>query len=154
MKKILGIWFCGLSGSGKSYASILLEKLIFNSIKIEGDTVRKFLSADLGYSRKDRIESARRNLEIAKILIFEKKFPLISNAYLPQKIINQAQDANIKVYKVIRHTKTNVKFSEDDKNVLGKDLEFEKLNSSEIINDENFDKKLIELTKLYSLKEN
>ena len=153
MNNMLGIWFCGLSGSGKSYASRFLEKLIKNSIKIEGDTVRKFLSSDLGYTKKDRIESARRNLEIAKILIYEKKIPLISNAYLPQNIIDQAQIAKIKVYKVIRDSKTNFKFDVKEKNILGKDIEFEKVNCLEIINDNNFEKKLTEIAENYFLKE-
>ena len=44
-----------------------------------------------------------------------KKIPLISNAYLPQNIIDQAQIAKIKVYKVIRDSKTNFKFDVEEK---------------------------------------
>ena len=47
MRKYKGIWFCGLSGSGKSYASNFMSKKISESIKIDGDVVRKFLNSDL-----------------------------------------------------------------------------------------------------------
>ena len=83
----------------------------------------------------------------------KKKIPLISNAYLPQNIIDQAQIAKIKVYKVIRDSKTNFKFDVKEKNILGKDIEFEKVNCLEIINDNNFEKKLTEIAENYFLKE-
>ena len=50
-----------------------------------------------------------------KFWIYKKKIPLISNAYLPQNIIDQAQIAKIKVYKVIRDSKTNFKFDVKEK---------------------------------------
>ena len=151
MKKISGIWFCGLSGVGKSYASIFLEKKIKNSIKIEGDTVRKFFNSDLGYTKKDRIKSAKRNLQIANLLIYEKKFPLVSNAYLNQNIFELAKEENIKVIQIIRKEKVNVKFVNDEKNVLGRDIEFENIKCSKIINDDNFEKKLLKLIIQYVL---
>ena len=153
MKKILGIWFCGLSGAGKSYASIFLEKKIKNSIKIEGDTVRKFFIYDptLGYTKKDRIKSAKRNLQIANFLIYEKKFPLVSNAYLNQNVVELAKKENIKVIQIIRKEKVNVKFDNDEKNVLGRDIKFENLKCSKIINDDNFEKKLLKLINKYLL---
>lgn len=151
MKKISGIWFCGLSGAGKSYASIFLEKKIKNSIKIEGDTVRKFFISDLGYTKKDRIKSAKRNLQIANFLIYEKKFPLVSNAYLNQNVIELAKRENIKVIQIIRKEKVNVKFDNDEKNVLGRDIEFENIKCRKIINDDNFEKKLLKLINQYRL---
>lgn len=150
LKNINGIWFCGLSGSGKSFASTFLESKINYSIKIEGDTVRKFLSADLGYTKKDRVESARRNLEIAKLLIHEKKFPLISNAYLNQRIINLANKELILVIKIVREKNTNIKFNKNEKNVLGKDLIFENIKCLEILNDSSFKKSLLNLFLKYS----
>jgi len=153
MKKILGIWFCGLSGAGKSYASIFLEKKIKNSIKIEGDTIRKCFNYDpvLGYKKKDRIKSAKRNLQIANFLIYEKKFPLISNTYLNQNVIELAKKKNIKVIQIIRKEKVNLKFDKNEKNVLGRDIKFEKLKCSKIINDDNYEKKLLKLINQYGL---
>ena len=41
INKKKGIWFFGLSGSGKTYASKIIKKIKKNSITIDGDDVRK-----------------------------------------------------------------------------------------------------------------
>ena len=151
MNKINGIWFCGLSGSGKSYGSRYLEKKIKNSIKIEGDTVRKFINYDLGYTKKDRIKSALTNLRIAQLLIHEKKFPIISNVYIDNKVIMLAKKNKIKVIKVIRKKLTNIKFDKKTKDVVGRDIKFKELKCSKLLNDNNFENKLLNLIRRYSL---
>ena len=151
MNKINGIWFCGLSGSGKSYGSRYLEKRIKNSIKIEGDTVRKFINYDLGYPKKDRIKSALTNLRIAQLLIHEKKFPIISNVYIDNKVIMLAKKNKIKVIKVIRKKLTNIKFDKKTKDVVGRDIKFKELKCSKLLNDNNFENKLLNLIRRYSL---
>ena len=151
MNKINGIWFCGLSGSGKSYGSRYLEKKIKNSIKIEGDTVRKFINYDLGYTRKDRIKSALTNLRIAQLLIHEKKFPIISNVYIDNKVTMLAKKNKIKVIKVIRKKMTNIKFDKKTKDVVGRDIKFTELKCSKLLNDNNFENKLLNLIRRYSL---
>tara|TARA_B100000214_G_scaffold302745_1_gene233382 strand:- start:70 stop:525 length:456 start_codon:yes stop_codon:yes gene_type:complete len=151
MNKINGIWFCGLSGSGKSYGSRYLEKRIKNSIKIEGDTVRKFINYDLGYTKKDRIKSALTNLRIAQLLIHEKKFPIISNVYIDNKVIMLAKKNKIKVIKVIRKKMTNIKFDKKTKDVVGRDIKFTDLKCSKLLNDNNFENKLLNLIRRYSL---
>lgn len=151
MNKINGIWFCGLSGSGKSYGSRYLEKKIKNSIKIEGDTVRKFINYDLGYTKKDRIKSALTNLRIAQLLIHEKKFPIISNVYIDNKVILLAKKNKIKVIKVIRKKMTNIKFDKKTKDVVGRDIKFTDLKCSKLLNDKNFENKLLNLIRRYSL---
>ena len=151
MNKINGIWFCGLSGSGKSYGSRYLEKKIKNSIKIEGDTVRKFINYDLGYTRKDRIKSALTNLRIAQLLIHEKKFPIISNVYIDNKVTMLAKKNKIKVIKVIRKKMTNIKFDKKTKDVVGRDIKFTDLKCSKLLNDKNFENKLLNLIRRYSL---
>ena len=54
MKKAWTLWFTGLHGSGKStIACILAARLRKNGIAIvllDGDDLRKTISADLGYS--------------------------------------------------------------------------------------------------------
>ena len=151
MNKINGIWFCGLSGSGKSYGSRYLEKRIKNSIKIEGDTVRKFINYDLGYTKKDRIKSALTNLRIAQLLIHEKKFPIISNVYIDNKVIMLAKKNKIKVIKVIRKKLTNIKFDKKTKDVVGRDIKFKELKCSKLLNDNKFENKLLNLIRRYSL---
>ena len=128
MNKINGIWFCGLSGSGKSYGSRYLEKRIKNSIKIEGDTVRKFINYDLGYTKKDRIKSALTNLRIAQLLIHEKKFPIISNVYIDNKLIIFSKKNKINVIKLIIKKFTKIKYYKKTKDVVGRDIKFKELN--------------------------
>ena len=66
------IWFTGLSGSGKSYTSDLLEKTLyqegFHTMTLDGDSLRSTINQDLGFTIEDRIKNIRRTAQIAKIL--------------------------------------------------------------------------------------
>lgn len=66
----LVIWFTGLSGSGKSTLSKKLSFIINKKyIKIlDGDEIRKTLSSDLGFSRKDRSENIKRISYVVKCI--------------------------------------------------------------------------------------
>jgi adenylyl-sulfate kinase len=63
------IWFTGLSGSGKStIASAVEEQLIAAgrwAYRLDGDNLRHGVCSDLGFSRDDRAENARRVAELA-----------------------------------------------------------------------------------------
>jgi len=65
------LWFTGLSGSGKStIANELSKKLAEKAIPhvvLDGDSLRKGLSRDLGFSDADRVENIRRTAEVAKL---------------------------------------------------------------------------------------
>lgn len=65
-------WLTGLSGAGKSTIAKLFEAEVFSSggvvVWLDGDAVRSGLSADLGFSRRDRTEHVRRTAEVAKLL--------------------------------------------------------------------------------------
>jgi len=72
-RKGFTVWMTGLPGSGKStIASILKQKLEGEHGKfvevLDGDEIRKGLSRDLGLSREDREEHARRVTYLAKVL--------------------------------------------------------------------------------------
>jgi sulfate adenylyltransferase len=58
------IWFTGLSGSGKSTtAEILTEALLEHGRRVtllDGDVVRNYLSAGLGFNKEDRDSNVRR----------------------------------------------------------------------------------------------
>ena len=84
--KIKGIWLYGLSGSGKSFISNYLFKKINNSILIDGDLVRKYISTDLGYAKKDREIQISRVLGISILSIKSKKFPIASTVYFNKKM--------------------------------------------------------------------
>lgn len=64
------IWLTGLPGSGKSTLAVTLERKLFDqgflTYVLDGDTLRRGLSADLGFSPKDRDENVRRTAEVAK----------------------------------------------------------------------------------------
>jgi len=66
------IWMTGLSGSGKSTIAEILWEMMegegYKTIILDGDSVRKGLCSDLGFSLNDRRENLRRVAEISKIL--------------------------------------------------------------------------------------
>lgn len=67
------VWMTGLPASGKSTLSKLLEANLRNGHGryvevLDGDEVRKGLSRDLGLSKEDREEHARRVSYVAKVL--------------------------------------------------------------------------------------
>ena len=70
--KPVTIWLTGLSGSGKSVISQLLEEeLVRRNIKsyvLDGDNIRHGLNSDLGFSPNDRGENIRRIAEVARLM--------------------------------------------------------------------------------------
>ena len=67
------IWFTGLSASGKSTLSHLIEKELHDmgcsTYVFDGDNVRHGLCGDLGFSEKDREENIRRIGEMVKLFV-------------------------------------------------------------------------------------
>lgn len=65
-------WFSGLSGSGKTtwaeYVQRYLRAQGLQVCLLDGDTLRKGLNCDLGYSQQDRKENIRRACEMALYL--------------------------------------------------------------------------------------
>ncbi|HTK21755.1 MAG TPA: adenylyl-sulfate kinase, partial [Mucilaginibacter sp.] len=63
------IQFCGLSGSGKTTLAMQVKHLLqLHGISVEiidGDTYRRTLCADLGFSKADRNENIRRLVAVA-----------------------------------------------------------------------------------------
>lgn len=66
------VWLTGLSGSGKTTIGrslkTRLEELGMKVELLDGDEVRKQLSPDLGFSKKDREMHARRVVYLSKLL--------------------------------------------------------------------------------------
>jgi len=67
------LWFTGLSGSGKSTISNLVEKQLLDmgrhTYTLDGDNVRHGLNRDLGFTKADRIENMRRIGELSAIMV-------------------------------------------------------------------------------------
>ena len=66
------LWFCGLSGSGKSTIASALEQVLHDKgrfcVRLDGDNLRTGLNSNLGFTDDDRLENIRRTAELAKIL--------------------------------------------------------------------------------------
>ncbi len=67
------LWFTGLSASGKSTLTRLVERALFErghqTYIMDGDNVRFGLNRDLGFSPDDRTENIRRIGEVAKLML-------------------------------------------------------------------------------------
>ena len=126
MKK--GLWLFGLSGSGKSYLSNKISKKIKNSFIIDGDEVRKFISFDLGYKKSDRIQQNKRVLGIAKIVMKNGYYPIISSVYLDPKIFLEARKKKIRVINVLASDSRINRKLLNKKNIVGKSIKQEKIN--------------------------
>jgi adenylylsulfate kinase-like enzyme len=96
------IWFFGYSGCGKTFASKFLKKKIKKSVIIDGDEVRKYISFDLNYTKKDREIQIQRVFGLAKILIAQGIFPIISTVFFNNKIYRDCKKLNIKIIKIER----------------------------------------------------
>jgi adenylyl-sulfate kinase len=66
------IWLTGLSGAGKTTLAVALEQRLFADrcqvYRLDGDELRRSLSADLGFSAADRSENIRRAAAVAALL--------------------------------------------------------------------------------------
>lgn len=72
LRRGLTVWLTGLPSSGKStIARALGKRLVDADHRVEildGDEVRLYLTADLGFDRRDRIENVRRVGYVANLL--------------------------------------------------------------------------------------
>ena len=131
LKKKKGIWFYGISGSGKSIASKFLKKKIKNSFIVDGDKVRKYISTDLNYSIKHRKIQVKRVFGIMKLAIESKLFPIASTVYMSQNIKQKLKKEKIFLIKIDRQIskiKNRKKiYSKKLKNVIGLDIQNPKL---------------------------
>lgn len=151
MKNIKGIWFYGLSGSGKSYLSRKINISIKNSIIVDGDNVRKWVSTDLEYSKKDRETQINRIFGISKIIMESNFFPIASSVYFNNKILKLCLNNKILVYRIERLNfdiiKKNHKTYKNIHDVVGEDIVYPKLKTKIIVNDNttNFNKHLLKI---------
>ena len=122
-----GLWFFGLSGSGKTYLSNKISKKIKNSFIIDGDEVRKFISFDLGYKKSDRIQQNKRVLGIAKIVMKNGYYPIISSVYLDPKIFLEAKKKKIRVINVLASDSRINRKLLNKKNIVGKSIKQAKI---------------------------
>jgi len=132
-----GIWFFGLSGCGKTFSSKFVHSFKKRSFVIDGEVVRKYVSFDLDYSKKDREIQIKRVYGISKILIKSKLFPIISTVYMNSKIAEKAKRCGIEVVRIERNMERifkNHKTYKNKKNVVSLDIQYPRIKSKKIFN--------------------
>ncbi len=76
------VWLTGLSGAGKTTIARATERLLqqlgIRSCVLDGDQLRQGLSSDLGLSRDDRREQARRVAHVATIIAGSGVVPIVA----------------------------------------------------------------------------
>ena len=72
-QKPMVLWFTGLSGSGKSTITKLVEEALHragrHTYSLDGDNLRHGLNRDLGFTPQDRVENIRRVGEVARLMV-------------------------------------------------------------------------------------
>ena len=148
--KFKGLWLFGLSGSGKTFLSKLFAKKIKKSFLIDGDIVRKNVSFDLSFSKEDRSKQCKRLIGISNIALKNGCFPIVTSAYLTKINNNDLIKKKIAVIKIIRSRKYVFRkktYKLNKKNIVGKDILFEKFKSRKFYNNKNYRKNIDELLK-------
>ena len=141
-KKIIsGIWFYGLSGSGKTTVSKYLKNNIFKkSLIIDGDIVRKYISTDLKYTLSDRLIQLNRIYGLCKICNMSNIFSISSTVYMNNITLKKLKKLNILVIKIDRDFNSLKKFKiYKNTNVVGVDIKSKILNTDTIYNTGNRD---------------
>ena len=137
-KTTKGLWFYGLAGSGKTFASLLVNSLIDHSFVIDGDMVRKFVSTDLTYSAADRKKQIGRIFGIGKIAIENRMFPIMSSVSMSNDLVLKCANEKIAVIQIKRPFEQLQKVRDlyrEGKNVVGVDLPLADLNTRTLEND-------------------
>ena len=133
-----GIWFYGLSGSGKTFASGVVSGVVESGFIIDGDEVRSLISVDLGYEMKDRVIQLNRVLGIAQLAKNNSRFPIVSTVTMTADILQRCYALDIDVVQIVRPFEmlTKVRSLYDaEVNVVGKHINLEDLKTPVIDNE-------------------
>ena len=140
------IWIIGLSGSGKTYlATEIYKKIKKKKILIDGDLVRKYITHDLRYSKKDRKKNSILISNLCKFLEslgFTVVCPILSMFPEHQKKnrekFNNYFQICLKTKLSILKKRNNKNIYGNKKNIVGKDILFPKPYKNDLIIENNF----------------
>lgn len=154
------IWIVGKSGSGKTFFSKKIFKILHKQKKcflVDGDEVRKYLNYDLKHNLLDRKRNSKRIQDLC--LYLEKKNYIVICSIL--SIFNSHQKQNRKIffkYKQIYlkvdqsiFNKRKSKLSRLKKNIVGKDLKFPNPYKSDLIINNDFKNSKSKVKKMIKL---
>jgi|TARA_B110000967_G_C18704164_1_gene469365 hypothetical protein len=138
-KVINGVWFYGLSGSGKTTVSKYLKKNNFKkSLIIDGDMVRKYISTDLNYTLSDRLIQLNRIYGLCKLCHMSNIFSISSTVYMNNITLKKLKNLDILVIKIDRDFNLIKKFKiYQNTNVVGVDIKSKILDTDVIYNNGN-----------------
>lgn len=139
--KTRGIWFFGESGVGKTFLSNIISKKINKSFLIDGDDVRKLISKDLSFSKKDRVIQCKRLLGIANISLKNRLFPIVSSAFLTKEdnsLLVKKKFAVIRVYRKKEEVLKKKTYKIYKKNIVGRDILYERFKYYKFYNNKNY----------------
>ncbi|MEU6641770.1 adenylyl-sulfate kinase [Saccharomonospora sp. NPDC046836] len=80
LRRGVTVWLTGLSGAGKSTLARTVASMVGDETEVEvldGDEIRRTISSDLGYSRRDRDVQGRRVGFIAELLASHRVLTLV-----------------------------------------------------------------------------
>ena len=142
-KKIKGIWFFGLAGAGKTFASQICASIIPMSFVIDGDDVRKLISFDLDYSPPNRAIQVKRVLGLAEIVIKNSQIPIVSSVTMSEEVFDRCSYLGFKIAKINRpmeQLREIRKIYDSDTQVVGKDIQQKEFDVIKLYNngDQNF----------------
>ena len=133
-----GVWFYGLSGSGKTHASKIFKNKIKLPFLIDGDEVRANVSNDLGFTPEDRQIQLSRVFGISKISINNGYFPIISTVTMSEEMLQCCTKHLIIIAEIQRPREQLLrcrKLYNNSLNVVGIDIAQPELNTLKIEND-------------------
>ena len=92
----IGIWFYGLSGSGKTYAANIVKSVIRNSYLIDGDDVCSIYKYRFKFTAYDRTKQIE---EFLAGTTHHKKWTIsvASSVFMDQKTFDKCDHLNVQV---------------------------------------------------------
>ncbi len=139
------IWIIGLSGSGKTYLSKkIFKRLKGKKILVDGDTVRKYITYKLKYSKDDRERNSQLISDLCKFLESQGFTVICSILSIFKKHQKQNRTKFVNYFQIFIDTKISELKKRNNrniylnKNVVGKTIKFPSPYKSDLIIENNF----------------